>query len=144
MEFITKNGKKEVTINAASFQDAVNLKKTVMECLLDAGIIKNINLESLKNIDTNDLFSKLGELIIKMDVSEDFNKAVFSCLSACFYNGFHKIDNNFFDDFPEAREDYYEIVSKCCEVNLNPFFRSLTSELIQRFQTLIPDTPEQQ
>jgi hypothetical protein len=114
-----------------------------MQCLLDAGIIKNINFESLQNIDTNDLFSKLGELIIKMDVSEDFNKAVFSCLSACLYNGFHKIDEKFFDDFPEAREDYYEIVAKCCEENLRPFFKSLVSELTQRLATLGEGSPEQ-
>ena len=79
MEFITKNGNKEVQINAASFQDAVKLKKTVMQCLLDAGIIKDINFDKLQNINTNDLFSKLGELILNMDASEAFNKAVFSC-----------------------------------------------------------------
>ena len=144
MEFITKNGNKEVQINAASFQDAVKLKKTVMQCLLDAGIIKDINFDKLQNINTNDLFSKLGELILNMDASEAFNKAVFSCLGSCIYNGFHKIDEKMFNDFPEAREDYYEIVVKCCEENLRPFFKSLVSELTQRLGKLGEDTPEQQ
>lgn len=144
MEFTTKNGQKEVIINAASFKDAVALKKTVMQSLLDAGIIKDVNFETLQNIDTSDLFSKLGQLIINMDVSESFNRAVFSCLESCLYDGFAKINEKLFDDKPEAREDYYEIVSKCCEVNLRPFFKSLVSELTQRLAILGENTPEQQ
>lgn len=144
MEFKTKNGQKEVIINAASFKDAVALKKTVMQSLLDAGFIKDVNFEKMQNIDTSDLFSKLGQLIINMDVSEGFNRAVFRCLEGCLYDGFVKIDEKLFDDKPEAREDYYEIVSKCCEVNLRPFFKSLVSELTQRFATLGGNIPEQQ
>ena len=143
MEFTTQNGNKEVMIKAASFEDAVNLKKTVMKSLLEAGFIKDINFESLQNIDTNDIFSKLGQLILSMDVSEDFNRAVFACLGFCTYD-FVKINKQLFDDKPEIREDYYEIVSKCCEVNLRPFFKSLVSELTQRFQTLTNNIPEQQ
>lgn len=143
MEFITQNGNKECIITAASFKDAVNLKKAVMKCLLNVDTLKGVNLDNLQGLDSTKIFDALGKLIVNMDVSEDFEKAVFSCLSICLYNGF-KINMQLFDDFAEAREDYYEIISKCCEVNLNPFLKSLVSELKQRFQKMIENIPEQQ
>lgn len=143
MEFTTQNGNKECMITAASFQDAVNLKKAAMKCLLNVDTLKGINLDALQGLDTTKVFDALGQLILNMDVSEDFEKAVFDCLSVCMYD-FVKINKQLFDDKPEAREDYYEIVSKCCEVNLRPFFKSLVSELKQRFKTMTANIPEQQ
>ena len=142
MEFTTQNGNKECVITAASFKDAVNLKKATMKCLLDANVLNSIDLDNLKGLDITKVFDVLGQLILNMDVSEEFEKAIFACLSNCTYDGFYKITMQLFDDKPEAREDYYEIVSKCCEVNLRPFFKSLVSELKQRFQTLTENLPE--
>lgn len=143
MEFITQNGHKECNITAASFKDAANLKKAVMKCLLNTDVLKGVDLENLKGLDMTKVFDVLGQLIINMDVSDEFEKAIFACLINCTYDGFHKIDMQFFNDFPEAREDYYEIVSKCCEENLRPFFKSLVSELKQRFQAITENIPEQ-
>lgn len=141
MEFNTQNGNKEVVINTASFKDAANLKKAAMKCLLNVDILKNINIENLQGLDSTKVFDALGQLIVNMDVSEDFEKAVFACLSNCLYDGF-KINMQLFDDLESAREDYYEIISKCCEVNLSPFFKSLCSELKQRFKTLTENIHE--
>lgn len=142
MEFTTQNGQKECVITAASFKDAANLKKAAMKCLLDTNVLNGIDLDNLKGLEVTKIFDVLGQLILNMDVSDDFEKAVFSCLGDCTYDGFYKINMQLFDDKPEAREDYYEIVSKCCEVNLRPFFKSLCSELRQRFKTLTKDIQE--
>jgi len=144
MEFITQNGQKECKITAASFKDAVNLKKAAMKCLLNIDVIKGIDLDNLKGLDSTKIFDALGQLIVNMDVSDEFEKANFACLSSCTYDGFYKINMQLFDDKPEAREDYYEIISKCCEVNLRPFFKSLVSELKQRFKTMTENIPDQE
>lgn len=136
MEFVTQNGNKKVEIKEASFKDASNLKKAVMKCLLNTDALKGVNIDSLQGVDSSKLFDSLGQMLINMDTSEEFDKAIMNCLSNCIYDGFFKINEQLFDDKPEAREDYYEIVSKCTEVNLRPFFKSLVSELKQRFQTL--------
>lgn len=136
MEFITQNGGKKVEIKEASFQDASNLKKAVMKCLLNTDALKGIKLDSLQSVDPSKIFDSLGQMLINMDTSEEFDKAIMACLSNCIYDGFYKINEQMFNDKPETREDYYEIVSKCVEVNLRPFFKSLVSELKQRFQAL--------
>lgn len=136
MEFVTQNGGKKVEIKEASFKNASNLKKAAMKCLLNTDALHGVNVEDLQNINPVKIFDSLGQMLINMDTSDEFDNAVMSCLSDCIYDGFFKINEKLFDDKPEAREDYYEIVSKCVEVNLRPFFKSLVSELKQRFQTL--------
>lgn len=136
MDFVTQNGKKKVEIKEASFKDASNLKKATMRCLLNANALENIDVSSINSIDATKILDSICQFIINMDTSEDFDKAMMSCLSSCIYDEFYKIDERLFDDKPEIREDYYEIVSKCAEVNLRPFFKSLVSELKQRFQKL--------
>lgn len=144
MELVTKNGQKECNIVTASFKDAVNLKKAVMKSLLNVDILKGVNLDNLKGLDSTKVFDALGQLIVSIDVSDDFENAVFACLAGCTYDGFYKITKQLFDDKPEAREDYYEIITTCCEVNLRPFFKSLVSELKQRFLMLTENIQEQQ
>lgn len=136
MEFVTQNGGKKVEIKEASFKNACNLKKAVMKCLLNTDALKGVNIENLQSVDASKIFDSLGQMLINMDTSEEFDKAIMACLADCIYDGFFKINEQLFDDKPEAREDYYEIVSKCAEVNLRPFFKSLVSELKQRFQML--------
>ena len=136
MEFVTQNGGKKVEIKEASFKNACNLKKAVMKCLLNTDALRGVNIENLQGVDASKIFDSLGQMLINMDTSEEFDKAIMACLTDCIYDGFFKINEQLFDDKPEAREDYYEIVSKCAEVNLRPFFKSLVSELKQRFQTL--------
>lgn len=132
LEFTTKNSGKSVKIIPAPFKDAIKLKKEVLKCLNDAGIIKGLKLETMKNIEVADVFSSLSNLLITMDTSEGFEKAVFDCLKVCILDNTHSITIQLFNDKPELQEDYYEIISKCCEVNLRPFFKSLVSELSNR------------
>lgn len=143
-EFVTKNSKKTVKIIPASFKDAIALKKEMLKSLKDAGIIKGITLDSLKNLEVADIINSVATLLISMDISETFDNALFNCLKVCIYDNKHSITPQLFDDIPELQEDYYEIVSKCCEVNLRPFFKSLVSELSTRLNQLELDTPKQE
>lgn len=143
MEIITQNGNKNLTIKAAGFQDAINLKKAVAKCMLDAGVVKNLELQGLKLVN---LIDKIAELLFSAEMSDDFNKAVFECLkySCIEENGIkNKITPQLFDEKPELREDYYEIVSKCVEVNLSPFFKSLVTEFKTRFNQIAKDQPSE-
>lgn len=139
MEFVTQNGQKTVEIKEASFKDASELKKAVVKALSKSGI----DLSNLEKIGTKNLFQTIFDFVINVDTSDEFDKAVMNCLSNCVYDSFYKINENLFNDKPETREDYYEIVAKCCEVNLRPFFKSLVSELKRRYATLKAENQEQ-
>lgn len=128
MEFITTNGQKKVTINPAPFKDMCALKTEAMKCLQVAAKGDLLNVKEVTNLKA---FDALIEVLIAADTSETFNSALFKCLSRCVYDEFHTITPQFFEDKPEAIEDYYEIVAKCVEVNLRPFFKSL----VTAFQT---------
>lgn len=133
MQIITQNGQKTVEIKAAGFKEAINLKKAVAKSMLDAGIVKNLDF---KGVDITSLIDKFVELLFSAEMSTDFENALFECLKSCYMdeNGIkNKITRELFDEKPELREDYYEIVSKCVEVNLRPFFKSLVTELKTRF-----------
>lgn len=134
IEFTTKNGHKEVKISEASWRDASLLKKEALKCLGNTSVLNNV--KNLTQITSTVLFGEISKLIIGLDTSVEFENAIMKCLSGCIYDGTRKIDENLFNDIPEAREDYYEIVSKCCEVNLRPFFKSLVSEFKTRFVSL--------
>lgn len=140
MEFTTHNGQKSVKIIPASFQDAINLKKAAAKCLLDAGIIKNFDFQGLE---LSALIDNAVELLFTAETSDVFEKAVFECLKSCVYDDKYKITAQIFDDKPEIREDYYEIISKCVEVNLRPFFKSLVSEFKTRFNQTNTDDLKQ-
>lgn len=143
MEIITQNGQKTIEIKTASFQDAINLKKAAAECLLEADIVKNADF---KGLDLTLLIDKIAELLFKAETSDKFEKALFECLKVCYLdeNGIkNKISPQLFDDKPELREDYYEIISKCIEVNLRPFFKSLATEFKARFKQIADNLPSE-
>lgn len=142
MEFITQNRQKNVKITAASFQNTVKLKQAVMKCLLDANVMKDVG--DIQNLGLSGIIDKVLNVLFSAEISGGFEKAVFDCLGVCIYDDKYKITPQLFDDIPDAREDYYEIVSKCVEVNLRPFFKSLVSELKTRFKTLSSNFPEQE
>lgn len=143
MDFITTNTKKKVIINPATFSDASELKKETMKCLSNAQILKDLDLGAWATIETSKLFAAISELVISIDSSSAFENAVFKCLERCSCDNI-AITRQLFDDIPDLRADYYEIIVKCCEVNLRPFFKSLSTELTNRLQTINVDTPEQQ
>lgn len=133
MEFITQNTQKEVKINIASFKDASNLRKALMKSIVESDFTKGLDKGTLENMSFTSLLDIGLKLIFNADTSDSFEKAIFDCLKVCLYDTNHKITPQLFDDFPQARQDYYEIVSKCTEENLRPFFKSLVCE----FQTRI-------
>lgn len=133
MEIITQNGGKTIEIRPASFLETINLKKAAAKCLLDAGIIKNLDFQGFN---LNVLIDKVAELLFYAETSTEFEKALFECLKTCYVeeNGIkNKITREIFDEKLELREDYYEIVAKCAEENLRPFFKSLVTEFKTRF-----------
>lgn len=123
MKFITTNGQAEVTINTAPFKEMCALKSEVLKCLTN----QNIDINSLKTENTSKVLESIINVLIAVDTSAEFESALFQCLSHCVYKGIFAITPQFFNDKPEAIEDYYEIVAKCVEVNLRPFFKSLVT-----------------
>ena len=142
MEFIAKNSEKKIKIVPASFQKAINLKKQAFKCLNNTKALEKI--KDLKNIELNTLFSELANLLVEADTSDGFYKSVIDCLSVCICDDTHAITEQYFNDCPALWEDYYEIVSKCVEVNLRPFFKSLFSALSTRLKTIPSDNLEQE
>ena len=142
MEFTTQSGI-DVNIVTAPTRSVSRLKREVMKHLKNQGIIDSLEKGKLSAIK----FSDIGNLFIDIDTSEEFEKAVFECLKVCIYDTQNKrirISEQLFDDIPEAREDYYEIITACCEENLRPFFKSLFSALSTRLKTIPSDNLEQE
>lgn len=140
MEFMTQNCNVTIEVKPASFKDACNLKKAVAKGLTGKDL--GLNGSSLMDIKLDSIL----QLLVDIDTSDEFEKAILECLKCCIYDKGGKnikITAQLFDDIPEAREDYYEIVTKCCEVNLRPFFKSLASEFKTRLETLTNENPEQ-
>lgn len=140
MKFTTQNGQKMVEIKAASFKDAADLKKAVLKSLKDIGI----DLNNLDNIQNANVIETITQLLLNIDISEEFERALFKCLENCIYDKFYKITPQLFDDKTETREDYYEIAANCVEVNLRPFFKSLVSALKQKFKTMQKEDTQKQ
>lgn len=136
MEFITQNGNKKVEIKPASFREANDLKKIILKSLGN-------NADKIKiNGDVN-LLEILPKILIELETSAEFESAVNKCLIHCIYDSFYKIDEQLFDAHPEAREDYYEILTTCVEVNIRPLWKSLISELKKRIQGIPTENPVQ-
>lgn len=137
MEFVTQNGI-EVNIVAAPTRSAMRLKREVIKHLKNKGLIEKIQNGNLTGLQLTDIL----DLLIDIDTSEEFEKAIFECLKVCIYDTQGKklrISEQLFDDIPEARDNYYEIITKCCEENLRPFLKSLFSA----FKTHLETIPEE-
>lgn len=138
MEFDTTNGVK-VEIKAASWKDACALRKAVEKAMKNTSVWKSFNSTNISLLDVD--LSSLMQIIIDIDISDDFENAIMNCLRYCIYDKGGKnlkITAQLFDDIPEAREEYYEIVLKCLEENLRPFFKSLASTFSNELKA-IPD-----
>ena len=132
-ECTTVNGNATLILNEATFQDCIILQSVVMEeakkLKLDIGEMEI----DFSGIGLSNLLDTVKDLFFGLMTSDKFDRIIFKCLSSCTYNGI-KITKQLFDDVPEARGDYYQIIKECLEVNLNPFIKSLTSQLL----TLLP------
>lgn len=132
-DFKTQNGQKRVVINCATIKEVQNLKKVIFNELKKSplGVKLTNGPESLfdKEIDFTGVIDFIKNTLIGIDISEEFEQAIFDCLKHCTYDTVYKIDESLFDNdqVPEAREDYYEILYTCVEENLRPFLKSLVA-----------------
>ena len=113
----------ELVVNEADFEKVLELKKAIQENLKATGV----SLDSLEGEDVTSALQKMIDLLLVLDTSERTERAIFECLAHCTYNN-AKINKQLFNDLPEARSDYYEIIRACIEVNLRPFMKSLSSQ----------------
>lgn len=138
MEFVTQNTGVVVEIKPAAFKDVANLRKVIAKNLKLKNIIDDSAKFSLSNIKIGSVL----ELLAEIDSSDEFEHAVFECLKVCIYDKGGKntkITAQLFDDIPEIREDYYEIIAECVKENLSPFFKSLASG----FNNLLQMSPQE-
>lgn len=145
LEFTTENTGAKVIINVASMRQVTNLKNVILKEIiknplgLKAKETKEATTALEQELDISGLLDYLKNTLIEIETSEDFNRAVFDCLSKCTYDMI-RITPELFDTKPEARADYYEIIFKCIEENLRPFIKSLAS----MWSTLAPKIGENQ
>lgn len=128
-EFKGCNGAK-IVINEATWGDVRKLKKVLAIELLKLGI--DIDKEFLGQTKEylmvgSKLFQLLKDVYLTLEASDDFNDEIMNCLQYCTYDNI-QIKEHLFDDKPEAREDYYDMVIGCLEVNLSPFIKKILSK----------------
>lgn len=140
-ECTTVNGNATLVLNEATFADCIILQSVMMEeakkLKIDIGDMDiSLNVSSMSN-----LLDNIKDLFFGLMTSEKFDRIIFKCLGSCTYNGV-KITKQLFDDMPEARQDYYQIIKECVEINLNPFRKSLTSQLSTLFTIPMSENQE--
>ena len=140
-ECTTVNGNATLVLNEATFADCIILQSVIMEeakkLKLDIGDMDiSLNVSSMSN-----LLDNIKDLFFGLMTSEKFDRIIFKCLGSCTYNGI-KITKQLFDDIPEVRQDYYQIIKECVEINLNPFLKSLTSQLSTLFTIPMSENQE--
>ena len=138
-ECTTVNGNAELILNEATFADCLILQSVIMEEAKKLKIdIGEIEID-FGGASVTSLLDSIKDLFLGLMTSEKFDRIVFQCLKNCTYNGI-KITKQLFDDVPEARGDYYQIIKECLEINLSPFLKSLTSQLSILLPTTTPDS----
>lgn len=128
MQFKTKNGAK-IIINYADFEEVCELEEVMLEVLRNHNIdISDVDKLSDVKIPVVNLFKIIKDVLIDVRTHKNFKRVVFNCLKICTYNGI-TIKEQLFNDIPQARADYYEIVEHCIKENLLPLYKSLFSKL---------------
>lgn len=132
-EFIASNTEKTVRINVAPYEVGIELKNELLKLLKAqtlAGTIKIDKSANLldKEIDVARALDIIKNTLIDLETSKTVQDIIKKCLNYCTFDGVHKINSALFDSiYPDAREDYYEILIACIEENLRPFMKSLAS-----------------
>lgn len=140
-ECTTVNGNAELILNEATFADCLILQSVIMEEAKKLKVdIGEIELD-FGGSSVTSLLDSIKDLFLNLMTSEKFDRIVFKCLSYCTYNNV-KITKQLFDDVPESRADYYQIIKECVEINLAPFLKSLTSQLSTLLPTVTSDNQE--
>lgn len=130
-EYTLKSGK-ELRLAFAGLTLASKLKRVIQKELIKIdiklpSIDGDIKASDIKKINVNsDLINSLKNALFIIDSSEELQDVVFECLSKSTYDK-ERITKELFDN-EDAISDYYEILWRCIEKNLSPFFRNhLTS-----------------
>jgi hypothetical protein len=108
-DFKLKSGE-NLHVSTAPFEDAV--------CLVEA--VKSVTLGM-------DPSSEIDDAIL---ANPNVRKALYPCFALAMW-GIHKVSPQLFNDQKvgeKARGDYFEICSKIIEVNMKPFFLTLSSK----------------
>lgn len=109
MEFNAPSGA-PVVINAASFEEALNLK------------------DAMEREAADSLSRGFLGMTLLVDSSPVVRAALWPCLARCLHNG-QKITKETFNK-REIRGDYYDIVEACIKENLGPLGESLRLKLL--------------
>lgn len=128
----TQNGQKRLVVNCATTKEVKELKRVILKELTKYPLglkILNNGVGALldKEVDFSGIIDFIKNVIINIDTSEEFDSAIYACLSHCTYDSTNVINEQLFDNNEKAREDYYEIIFACIEANLKPFMISLVS-----------------
>lgn len=108
-------------INEASWNEVNELKKSILEELKEL----DFDLNKIEGMNLAESTESIILFLLNTDTSPRFEMALFDCLKHCTYDNI-SITPQLFDDLPQARGDYYEIVKECVVVNLRPFMKSLS------------------
>lgn len=142
MKTCTTVNNAELVINEASFAEALELQTVLFEEAKKINLnISDIEINSLGTASIVGLLDCSKDLFLNLMTSSRFQSILYKCLKYCTYDDI-SITKQLFEDKPEARADYYEIIKECLEINLAPFIKSLTSQLSILFQTIIPKDQE--
>ena len=130
-DFEAKNTGNRIVINPAPYKTVLNLKRVLLNEIKNNSIGLKISADKTvleKTIDFTGCIDFIKNILIGAETNIEIENALNDCLSYCTYKTVHKITPELFDNEPEAREDYYEIIVSCIEENLKPFMKSLVSE----------------
>lgn len=132
-EFIASNTEKTVRINVAPYEVGIELKNELLKLLKAQTLADTIKIDKSadlleKEIDIAKTLDFIKNILIDLETSKTVQDIIKKCLGYCTFDGVHKINSALFDSiYPDAREDYYEILIACIEENLRPFMKSLAS-----------------
>ena len=129
-----------LVLNEGTFDEAIQLQKVIFEEAKKLKIdIGELEIEQFGSVSS--LLNCFKDLFLNLMTSKEFDTIIFKCLKHCTYNDI-AVTKTLFEDVPDARGDYYQIVKECIEINLAPFMKSLTSQLSILFPIPTQDTQE--
>lgn len=137
MDFITKTGA-EVKLAMADFEDVLFFKSVIQTVIAEKGLDIDLDISKITSSDgkgkVTEMLPQLMKAVILIEGDKRFHESFMRCLKRCTYNS-KKIDKNLWNDTPEAREDYYELVLEVLKLNFSPLLKPLLS----LFTEIIPE-----
>ena len=118
-----------IELNPAPFKTVKRLRQVLAKELLahkiDIGNPKSLaDLKKQVGNNVSEYVNLIKDVLLGLEVSDEFTSVIWDCLRHCLYNKI-AINEQLFDDVPEAREDYDTIVVEVIKLNIAPFMKSL-------------------